>query len=122
GSETIHQTVRERWLEGDREVVAAMKDFAGYAQAARDLIVAGRGREIGPLLDKNFERRCSIFKMDPLNVAMVNQARSVGAHAKLAGSGGAIVGIYEDDRMYTRLVKAMETVGAVVIKPQMEAD
>ncbi len=120
GSESIHQTVRERWLEGDTEVVAAMRDFASYAQEARDLIVAGRGREIGPLLNANFERRCSIFKMDPRNIAMVRQAQAVGASAKLAGSGGAIVGIYDDDRMFERLCEAMAGVDADVIRPQME--
>ena len=121
GSETIHQTVRERWLEGDPEIIAAMRDFADYAQEARDLIADGRGIEIGPLLDANFERRCSIFKMDPRNIAMVHQARSVGAHAKLAGSGGAIVGIYEDERMYKRIEEAMAGVNSVVIRPQIEA-
>lgn len=120
GSEVIHQTVRARWLEGDSEVIAAMQDFASYAQAARDLIVAGRGREIGPLMDSNFDRRCSIFKMDVHNMAMVNQARSVGAHAKLTGSGGAIVGVYEEEAMYDRLVDAMAEVEAIVIKPQLE--
>ncbi len=120
GSETIHQTVRTRWLDGDCEIIAAMQDFAAYAQAARDLIVAGRGREIGPILDCNFDRRCSIFKMDRHNMAMVEQARSVGAHAKLTGSGGAIVGVYEDEAMYERLVEAMGNVDAIVIKPQLE--
>ncbi len=120
GSETIHQTVRERWLEGDPEVIAAMKDFAGYAREARDLIVAGRGREIGPLLDANFERRCTIFKMDARNIAMVHQARAVGAHAKLAGSGGAIIGIYEDEDMYDRLAETLGDSGIVVVKPQIE--
>lgn len=121
GSETIHQTVRDRWLAGDPEVTAAMRDFAAYAQEARDLIVSGCGRDIGPLLDANFERRCSIFKVDPVNVDMVRRARSVGAHAKLAGSGGAIVGTYEDDTMYEQLVIAMREADIVVMKPQIEA-
>ncbi len=107
GSETIHNNVRERWQRGDPEVIQAMKDFAGYAQEAYELLKAGRGREIGSLMDKNFERRRSIFKLDAGNVDMVERARSVGAHAKFAGSGGAIVGAYEDDAMYERLVSEM---------------
>ena len=122
GSEVIHQTVRERWLEGDREVISAMQDIATYAQAARDLIVAGKGSEVGVWFDKNFDRRCSIFKVDTQNRAMVEAARSVGAHAKLTGSGGAIIGTYEDEAMYERLVKVMTGVEAVVIKPQIEAE
>lgn len=119
GSEVIHQTVRERWLDGDPEVVAAMKDFASYAEQARELITAGRGREIGPLLDRNFERRCSIFKVAQENIDMVQQARSAGAHAKLAGSGGAIIGSYEDEAMYEKLEQTLAESGIRVFKPQI---
>ncbi|MBW7863484.1 MAG: GHMP kinase [Candidatus Hydrogenedentes bacterium] len=120
GSETIHNNVRQRWLDGDPEVIAAMKDFAGYAEEARSLLLAGRGMEIGPLMDKNFARRRSIFKLDPRNVEMVECARSVGAHAKFAGSGGAIVGMYYDEDMYERLRAAMSRAGIAVMKPHIE--
>lgn len=119
GSETIHNNVRERWLRGDPEVIQAMKDFAGYAQEAYELIKAGRGQEIGPLMDKNFERRRSIFKLDPRNVEMVERARAAGAHAKFAGSGGAIVGAYEDEAMYERLVSEMRAGGITVMRPRI---
>ncbi len=120
GSEAFHNNVRERWLAGDPEVVQAMKDFAGYAEEARNLILNGRGQEIGPLLDKNFDRRRSISKLDSRNVDMVERARSVGAHAKFAGSGGAIVGIYDGDEMYDRLVDIMAEGGIAVLQPQVE--
>jgi len=121
GSETFHNNIRERWENGDADVVQAMKDFASYAQEARDLIVAGKGAEIGPLLSKNFDRRRSIFKLDPRNVDMVERARSVGAHAKFAGSGGAIVGTYEDDAQYERIEEVMRAGDIVVFRPQIEA-
>ncbi len=120
GSETFHNNVRERWMAGDPEVRQAMKDFAGYAQEARDLILAGRGREIGPLMDRNFDRRRSIFNLDPRNVDMVERARSVGAHAKFAGSGGAIIGTYADDDMFDALLRVMQDGGIAVIKPQVD--
>lgn len=120
GSETVHNNVRQRWQQGDPEVVAAMRDFAGYAQEVHDLLVAGRGREIGPLLDSNFDRRRAIFNLDPRNVEMVERARSVGAHAKFAGSGGAIVGVYEDPSMYGRLTEVMREGGIAVIQPEIE--
>lgn len=119
GSEVIHQTVRDRWLEGDPEVIQAMKDFASYAEEAHDLILAGKGTQIGPLLDRNFERRCSIFKVAVKNIEMVQYAQASGAHAKLAGSGGAIIGVYEDEAMYERLVKDMAGIGVQVFKPQI---
>jgi len=121
GSEVIHNNVRQRWLDGDPKVIDAMQDFAYYAKDTRDLLLAGRGMEIGPLMDKNFERRKSIFKLDPRNVELVEVARSVGAHGKYAGSGGAIVGMYYDDDMLIRLTNAMAKIGATVITPRIES-
>jgi glucuronokinase len=121
GSETIHNNVRQRWIDGDPKVIDAMHDFASYAQETRELLVAGRGMEIGPLMDKNFERRKTIFRLDPRNVEMVEVARSVGAHAKYAGSGGAIVGMYYDEDMRMRLADAMARIGASIITPRIES-
>ncbi len=121
GSEVIHNNVRQRWFDGDPKVIDAMHDFASYAQETRDLLLAGRGMEIGPLMDKNFERRRSIFELDPRNVEMVEVARSVGAHGKYAGSGGAIVGMYYDEDMRLRLVDAMARIGATIITPRIES-
>lgn len=119
GSEVFHNTIRERWLDGDPEIIEAMRDFAEYAQQVRDLIVAGRGNEIGPWLDKNFDRRHSIYSIAPANVDLVMRARSAGAHCKFAGSGGAIVGIYEDEAMYTRLEQAFAGTSTAIFKPRI---
>lgn len=117
GSEVFHNNIRERWLRGDPDVVQAMEDFAGYAQEVRDLLVARRGDEIGPWLDKNFDRRRSISQLASANIEMVERARSTGAHCKFAGSGGAIVGVYQDDSMYRGLEEVYEGTATVVFKP-----
>jgi len=119
GSEVFHSNIRERWLDGDPDVVQAMRDFADYAQQVRDLIADGRGNEIGPLLDLNFDRRLAISEQDPRNVDLVMRARSVGAHAKFAGSGGAIVGVYEDSAMYGRIEAAYAGTDTKVFKPRI---
>lgn len=122
GSEVFHNNVRERWLAGDPEIHKAMQDFAEYAQIARDLLWAGKGEEIGPWMDKNFDRRRSIYNLNPKHVRLVEVARSVGANAQFTGSGGAIVGIYKDDEMYEKLVKALDAEGAVVLKPIIDPE
>ena len=119
GSEVFHNNIRERWLRDDPEIIEAMRDFAGYAQQVRDLLVAGRKNEISPWLDANFNRRMTIYKISQANIDMVMKARSTGASAKFAGSGGAIVGTYEDEAMYQRLVQAFEGTKATVLKPQI---
>ena len=119
GSEVFHNTIRDRWNNGDPEVVQAMRDFAGYAWEARTLLLAGDGFAIGPWIDKNFDRRRSIYTIDPANVEMVMRARSTGAHAKFAGSGGAIVGVYENEAMYQRVCEAFQNTSTVVMKPRI---
>ena len=119
GSEVFHNNIRERWLEGDPQVVAAMKEFASYAQEVRDMLLAGRGGEIGPVLDKNFDLRRKLFKLDPRNVEMVTLARQQGAHCKFAGSGGAVVGTYEDEEMYGRLEKVYNEHNTLILKPDI---
>ena len=121
GSEVFHNNIRERWNRGDVEVVEAMKRFAGFAQETRDLLAAGRGSEIGPLMDANFNLRRTLFQLDPKNVDMVERARSVGAHAKFSGSGGAIVGTYGDNAMYAKLEETFREGGIAVFKPRITA-
>lgn len=121
GSEVFHNNIRQRWNQGDPEVVEAMQQFGGFAQQTRDLLVAGRGHEIGPLLDANFDLRRKLFQLDARNIDMVERARKVGAHGKFSGSGGAIVGVYEDDAMYKRLEAIMAEAGVKVFKPRIVA-
>jgi glucuronokinase len=43
----------------------------------------------------------------------------VGATANFAGSGGAIVGTYEDEGMFGKLTAAGKLIGVAVIKPKI---
>ena len=48
-------------------------------------------------------------------------ARRLGASAHYAGSGGSILGIYEDAPMLDRLRRAFEPLGCRVIVPDVTA-
>ena len=48
---------------------------------------------------------------------MVMTARSAGASAKFAGSGGAIVGTYEDEAQFARLARVLAEIGSQTIRP-----
>ncbi len=121
GTEVTHNDLRKRWNAGDADVVAAMKRWATLAQETRDLLLAGKGREIAPLLDANFDLRREIYggRLNPDHLRMIETARSVGCSAKFTGSGGAIVGTYEGGRMFEQLVEKMSALGVTVIKPQI---
>ena len=119
GTEVFHNDIRGRFNRGEQEVVDAMTRWAGLAQETRDLLAAGRGSEIGALLDENFNLRRGLYQLSEGNIRMVETARSVGATAKFTGSGGAIVGTCENDAMFQKLTESLEPLGLKVIKPQI---
>jgi glucuronokinase len=119
-TEATHGPLRSRYERGDPEVVAAMKTFADLAEQGKAALLAGDAERLGRLMDANFDTRRRICDLQPNHVRMVETARSVGASAKFAGSGGAIVGIYQDDAMFERLKSKLEAIGCRVFKPVIE--
>ncbi|GMW03290.1 MAG: hypothetical protein AMXMBFR84_44240 [Candidatus Hydrogenedentota bacterium] len=119
GSEVFHNRIKERWLAGEPEVVDAMKQFASFAEKTRALILSNRGSEIGEWLNRNFDLRRSIFQLPKAQIALVEACRKHGASCKFSGSGGAVVGTYEDEAMFQRLVAEFEGTDTVVMKPRI---
>jgi len=121
GTEVPHNDIRKRWLAGDKDVHDAMKQWAALAQETRDMLLAGKGRDIAPLLNANFDLRRKIYgdKMAPGHVRMVEAARAVGCSAKFTGSGGAIVGTYNGEKNFEALTEVLRPLGVVVCKPQI---
>lgn len=121
GTEVTHNDLRSRFNRGEPEVLEAMKTWAKLAQDARDLIVAGRGREIGPLMDANFDLRARLIKISPGNQQLVGIGRRHGAATKFAGSGGAVIGTYDGDpQRLERMSREYAAMGARLIVPQLE--
>lgn len=119
GSEVFHNNIRARFNSGEKLVVDAMRTWADLTDQVRDALLAGRKEEIGGLLNANFDLRRSLYELHPDNIQMVETARSVGASAKFTGSGGAIVGTYEDDGMFSELEKVLEPLSIAVFKPNI---
>ncbi len=119
-TEVFHNDIRGRYERGDQKVIDAMKKCAELAEQARAAILNGDFQELGRLIDENFNTRRSIYKLPPDQVKMVEVAREVGATAKFAGSGGAIIGTFEDESMFAKLQKALEPIGCKVIQPKIK--
>jgi glucuronokinase len=115
-SGVYHQKLRILFEEKKPDILAAMTDFADLAQQARDVIVGGRLDQLPSLMNAHFDLRDRIFNVSEANRQMVMTARSVGCSAKFAGSGGAILGMYEDESHYQRLVQAMALIGCTTLK------
>ena len=129
-----HKEVKRLFEAKNSDVLAAMSEFADIAQKGRDLLAAqadqverkgGGGQRmsssvssrLADLINANFDLRDRIFHVAEENRRMVMTARSVGASAKFAGSGGAIVGTYEDDAQFAALVHALGTIGCKTFRP-----
>jgi len=118
-TEIFHNDIRGRYNRGDPQIVQAMAGFAELAKEGRQAIVDGDAVRLSELIDANFDLRSSINTLAPWQVRMVETARSCGASAKFAGSGGAIVGVYEDEAMFEALTVRLASIGSRVIKPRI---
>ena len=118
-----HKKVKRLFEEKNADVVAAMSEFADLAQQGRDILVAPnlepatRNLKLASLINANFDLRDKIFNVAEENRHMVMTARRCGASAKFAGSGGAIVGTYEDAEQFERLKTALKTIGSETFAP-----
>ena len=99
-----------------RSTLAQLAEVAEQGRAALD---AGDGELFSRLMDRNFELRRAIQTINPANLEMIETARACGASAKFAGSGGSIIGAYRDEDMFRRLEKALNGLGASVIRPSV---
>lgn len=115
-----HSNLRERWIQGDAEVVHAMQEFARLAEAGRQALLAGDYAAVGRLMDRNFDIRSRLVRLDPVNVEMVKAARRIGVSAKYAGSGGSIVGICEDPERFERLRSELARLDCEVLRPRTD--
>jgi glucuronokinase len=118
-TEIFHNNIRERFLQGDREVIDAMKYWAELAVKVRSCLLNRQTDKIGALLNANFDRRRKIYHLSEENIRMVETARSTGASAKFTGSGGAIVGTYQNEQMFDRLKKELRKLKIKIIKPRI---
>ena len=121
GTEVFHNTVRERWRAGESAVVGAMRQWAEFAEQGREALLGGNRQRLHELLNANFDLRTTIFDLSRGNLEMIEAARRVGASANFAGSGGAIVGLFDGERMYGQLEAEMEKIGVALIRPQIVA-
>ena len=116
-SEVFHNDIRKRYDSGEELVINAMKTIADLAFEARQRLLERSHDALGQLINRNFDTRSSIYKLNPKHIRMVELARELGASSKFAGSGGSIIGIYKDEAMFQRLKTAFEAESCAVIKP-----
>lgn len=116
-TEVFHNDLRARYDSGEAQVVDAMSRFAELTVIAKAAILEGDYQTLHDAIDANFDLRDSICTLNPSHTQMVRVARSCGASAKYAGSGGAIIGTCQDPAQFPQLEEKLTQLGCTVIKP-----
>lgn len=112
--------IRVGFEKGDRLVLDTLSRLAEIADTGKQALLQGNFEQFHDLMNENFDLRSKIMKISESNFEMIRAARKCGASAKFAGSGGSIIGMYKDDKMYSRLKDKLEKLKAVVIKPLID--
>jgi glucuronokinase len=114
-----HAELRERHARGEPQVKAALSRLADLAASAREALLERDHAAFARCVDASFDERLGIMPVDRLTAAMVESARSAGASANSAGSGGAIVGTLSGgEETWARVRAALDSMGASAIRPR----
>lgn len=112
-SGAVHKPIRERWLEGDRQVVDAYLTLGRIAREGKKALLHGRWADLGRLMNENHAITRDLGGSGPENERLIQTALDHGAlGAKLAGagSGGTIIALHhEPDGMIAALRHAGAT-------------
>ncbi|KAI8073514.1 ribosomal protein S5 domain 2-type protein [Gilbertella persicaria] len=93
----VHSTVKQRFLNGDQEIVTAMKKFGSLTDQARESLENHDHKRFAELMSANFDLRRETYGdsvVGASNLRMIELARQHNCAAKFPGSGGAIVGMW----------------------------
>jgi glucuronokinase len=115
----FHSVLRERWARGEPAVVGAMAELGEAARAGAAALRGGDPARFAALVDRTFDLRASIARLDARHVRMVEVARAAGASANSAGSGGAIAGTLPSADAFAGVEAALRAEGCQVIRPRV---
>lgn len=119
GTETVHNNLKARFTIGEPKVLQAMFRWGQITEEFKVAMDKGNHKNMHDLMNENFNLRNELVPISQGNIEMVELARSVGASAKFTGSGGAIIGTYKDELMFSELNDLMRNHGIEVIKPNI---
>jgi len=118
-SGVVFNDLKSRYEKGEAKALASLNTIARLAEEGKEAILNKDYRKLSRLMNDNFDERRKIMNITESNLELVELARSCGASAKFTGSGGSIIGIYENDDMLKKLIIELKAINARVIKPHI---
>ncbi len=118
-SGVVHKPIRERWLEGDKDVVDAYLRIGALAREGKKALLLADWPRLGQLMNENHRIQRQLGGSGPDNEMMIEAALEGGAlGAKLAGAGngGTTIALHLEPE---RLAQHLTAAGAErIIRPQ----
>ena len=109
-SGAVHKPIRERWLEGEREVRDAYVSIARLARDGKKALLQEDWSRLGRLMNQNHAIQRDLGGSGESNERLIRVALDYGAlGAKLAGAGdgGTIIALHQDpEEMIEGLMEA----------------
>jgi len=118
-SGAVFSDLKSRYEKGDEIALASLNRIASFAEQGKEAIMNKDHKILYNLMNDNFDERSKIMNISDSNRELVETARRCGASAKFTGSGGSIIGMFEDDDMLKKLIIEMKLISARVIKPHI---
>lgn len=119
GTEVLHNNLKARFDIGEEKVLKAMARWGEITEEFKTALLDNNRKSMHKLINENFDLRKELVPISKGNIEMIDFARSIGASAKFTGSGGAIIGTYENEEMYSKLKDLMNNHEIEVIKPNI---
>ena len=123
-SSAVHKPIRERWLEGEAEVVEGYKRITEIARAGKKALILRDWPSLGRLMNDNHAIQRALGGSGESNERLLSAALNAGAlGAKLAGAGdgGTIIALWPWPDS-TRLEEALIEAGASAFyRPEVAA-
>ena len=114
--DVVHNDVRQRWENGDEKVISTMDEIANNAVIGYDALKNQDMEAFKTCINRNFDLRASIYPIAEKNMQMIHLARDIGATSKFPGSGGAIIGTYDDEEMFAELEREFLKIDCNIVK------
>ncbi|MCF8277961.1 MAG: hypothetical protein K9J17_14605 [Flavobacteriales bacterium] len=119
GSEKTHSNLRERFNNGDTQMLEAVEAWKNLTLEFKQALEADDLATMNRCINANFDIRNNLTHLQAKQVDLVMLARQSGASAKFCGSGGAIIGMYTDQAMLERLKADFSENGVNILLPEI---
>ena len=118
-SGAVHTPIRQRWEEGDPDVIEGYERVMELGRLGKKALLAGDWAALGAMMDENHEIQKGLGGSHPACDHLIDAARTAGAFgAKLAGAGagGTIIALCADPE---RTEAALRDAGAFrILRPK----